>query len=796
MKFGKRLAEEMISHWRDDYINYKRLKHFVHNTTLHGDQFVAELFAILHEELAKAENLFEALLRELENGLPFLLSLQPNQTIEPPPRRGIFYQRRRHHDHHAASSPATASPTKKKEKSSFFQSLSPTSQKRSGYGACMEKDNASEAFAPSFSCSSIEPSKTLGAEESHEKRKDENIAILMLEGHRTPSSGWFEDEEEASCRPSKMLERMFLRLIGDSYLKFTPRNTPEAAYLEWNANAHKLQHFAELNLEAIRKTLKKVRKHHRDEADIAMDIDNLLSRSKLSRELPTLSKLMETVHIDFERKFNEPLDRHASLTLSEHWHIRWKWCILSMVFFTVILHLPILAGDPPAHNCIALFSLVIMLWLSEAIPFFCTAMLIPLVAVPLSIISDPATGLPALPSQASQIVLGKVFNHVQILVMGGLTIGKAFAKTNLDAYAVSTLHRLWGHSPSTYLLALMLSSCIMCAFVSNVAAPLLVLSVIRHTLWEFPADTNAPQGMLLGVAFACNLGGMLSPIASPQNAVAIAVLSFHNVSFGKWISLALPVVLVSVLTAWAIILKVWKPFKDVLYIPLQVTDMARVKNVTVIDQIVVVVTAFLTVFLWVLPSNFIFGDTGIVALIPIVVLFGMGILSKDDFNTLSWHLMFLLAGGNMLGLCAHDSKMLDILALSLRETLRSTSPYTTVVVVTAIVGVVTTFVSHTVAAMILLPMIAKIGFLMPESHDSWFSASPQSLVMIASLMCSGAMAFPISSFPNVNSLLTEDAHGKAYLRAKDFLFCGSLVTVFFTLSLITWMVPYTYYALK
>lgn len=795
MKFGKRLAEEMISFWRDDYISYKRLKHFVHNTTLHGDAFVKELFTILYEELEKAEKLFEALLEELAKGVPYLIALQPNQIIEPPPRKGIFYQRRRHH-HHPASSPSSSLPTRVDESENQAQRSSPTTSKQSGYGACTDKDHAVENCRVSFSCMSVEPVEAPLLQDYQDETKCKDVIVSIAERNQSSLSGWFEDEEEESCRPSKILQRMFLRLIGDSYLKFKPKNTPEAAYLEWNANAHKLQHFAELNLESIRKTLKKVKKHHSDEPDIAVDIDILLSRSKLSRDLPTLSKLMETVEADFDRKFHEPLDRYATLSLAEHWHIRWKWFLLSILFFFITLHIPILHDNPPAHNCLALFSLVIVLWLSEAIPFFCTAMLIPLFAVPLSIISDPATGLPASPSQASQIVLGKLFNHVQILVMGGLTIGKAFGRTNLDAYAVSTLHRFSGHRPSIYLLSLMLSSCILCAFVSNVAAPLLVISVIRHTLWELPPDTNAPKGMLLGVAFACNLGGMLSPIASPQNAVAIAVLSFHDVSFGKWICIALPVVLLSVIVAWAIVLKVWKPFEDVLYIPLQVTDMARVKKVAVADQIVVLATAIVTIFLWVLPSNFIFGDTGIVALIPIVVLFGMGILSKDDFNTLSWHLMFLLAGGNMLGLCARDSKMLDILALSLRETLRTTSPYTSVVIVTVIVGVVTTFVSHTVAAMILLPMIAKIGFLMPENQHSWLSASPQSLVMLASLMCSGAMAFPISSFPNVNSLMTEDAHGKAYLRAKDFLFSGFLVTIFFTLCLITWMVPYTFFSLQ
>lgn len=114
--------------------------------------------------------------------------------------------------------------------------------------------------------------------------------------------------------------------------------------------------------------------------------------------------------------------------------------------------------------------------------------------------------------------------------------------------------------------------------------------------------------------------------------------------------------------------------------------------------------------------------------------------------------MFLLAGGNMLGLCAHDSKMLDIVASSLHSELIKFPPYITLLSILLVVAFVTTFVSHTVAAMILLPIISKIGFLLPNT-TGYFAITPQLLVMLSSLMCSGAMAFPISSFPNINSLL-------------------------------------------
>jgi len=45
---------------------------------------------------------------------------------------------------------------------------------------------------------------------------------------------------------------------------------------------------------------------------------------------------------------------------------------------------------------------------------------------------------------------------------------------------------------------------------------------------------------MLGLAFACNLGGMLTPISSPQNAVA---LSYMSISFFDWIVVCLQIAL-------------------------------------------------------------------------------------------------------------------------------------------------------------------------------------------------------------------------------------------------------------
>ena len=77
--------------------------------------------------------------------------------------------------------------------------------------------------------------------------------------------------------------------------------------------------------------------------------------------------------------------------------------------------------------------------------------------------------------------------------------------------------------------------------------------------------------------------------------------------------------------------------------------------------------------------------------------------------------------------------------------------------------VITAFISHTVAAIVVMPIIASIGEQAGE---------PRGVILTSALAISAAMALPMSSFPNVNSLLAEDDYGSPYLTPKDFLRVG------------------------
>jgi phosphate transporter len=99
-------------------------------------------------------------------------------------------------------------------------------------------------------------------------------------------------------------------------------------------------------------------------------------------------------------------------------------------------------------------------------------------------------------------------------------------------------------------------------------------------------------------------------------------------------------------------------------------------------------------------------------------------------------------------------------------------PWIALVYILLFCGTISTFVSHTVASIILMPVIARIGVSMQI---------PEAVVIGSAFAISAAMALPFSSFPNVNSLLILDDFHRPYLSVPDFVRTGlpmSLLSIF------------------
>ena len=158
-------------------------------------------------------------------------------------------------------------------------------------------------------------------------------------------------------------------------------------------------------------------------------------------------------------------------------------------------------------------------------------------------------------------------------------------------------------------------------------------------------------------------------------------------------------------------------------------------------QYFISIVTILTIVLWCIELQLepVFGDMGVIAVIPLVLFFGTGILTKEDFNNFLWTVIILAMGGIALGKAVSSSGLLATIAGEIRQGVSGMGLFTVLVVFSGLVLVVATFISHTVAALIVMPIVAQVGGEMEDPH-------PRLLIMGAALMCSAAMGLPMSGY--------------------------------------------------
>ncbi|EPS45285.1 hypothetical protein H072_734 [Dactylellina haptotyla CBS 200.50] len=461
-----------------------------------------------------------------------------------------------------------------------------------------------------------------------------------------------------------------------------------------------------------------------------------------------------------------------------------RW-LVSSNFFVLIIAVAIFLGllsapifhEPEQRGCFAILVFASVLWATEVIPLFVTSLLIPFFAVVLRVVKEdekPHTRLDA--KDAAKYVFAAMWTPVIMLLLGGFTIAAALSKYHIAKMIATKVLSAAGTRPRTVLLTNMFVAMIASMWISNVAAPVLCYSLIQPMLRNLNPESAMSKALILGIALASNVGGMASPIASPQNIIAIKNMK-PEPSWGEWFAIALPVSILSILAIWVILLVTFKPGRGTNIVPIR-----PMKDAFTGVQWFISIVTIATIVLWCFAHRLepAFGDMGVIAIIPIVMFFGTGILTKEDFNNFLWTIIILAAGGLSLGKAVNSSGLLHTIAQNIEHVTHTMSLYGVVVTFAGLILVIATFISHTVAALIILPIVAQVGSQMEDPH-------PRVLVMASALMCSAAMGLPTSGFPNMTAIMMEDGQtGQRYLRVGHFISRGipsSIVTFVVVITL-------------
>ena len=152
--------------------------------------------------------------------------------------------------------------------------------------------------------------------------------------------------------------------------------------------------------------------------------------------------------------------------------------LLIIVTFLVLLFVPIM-DLPEQQNCLAMLVFVSLLWATEAIPLFVTALLIPFLCVLLNIPRSD-DGHERLGSKdATNYIFASMWTPVIMLLLGGFTIAAALSKMKIDKRIATFVLSKAGTRPRTVVLANMFVAAFASMLVSNVAAPVLCFSIIE-----------------------------------------------------------------------------------------------------------------------------------------------------------------------------------------------------------------------------------------------------------------------------------------------------------------------------
>ncbi|KAF9356734.1 low-affinity phosphate transporter [Mortierella sp. AD094] len=447
---------------------------------------------------------------------------------------------------------------------------------------------------------------------------------------------------------------------------------------------------------------------------------------------------------------------------------------LGIIIFAVLMCISIF-DTREQNRCFAILITTAYFWATEVFPLFATALLVPLLTVLCQVMRDPTTQATLSTAAATKLVFSYMFSPTIMLLLGGFTIASALSKYGIAKAIASTVLSKAGTDPKWVLLANMFVATIASMFISNVAAPVLCFSLIQSILRTLPHKSSFAPCLIMGIALAANVGGLASPISSPQNIITIQYMN-PAPSWGNWFAVSIPLAIIIDLIIWAWLILLWRPQRDTPSIPVVHATRGRITW----TQAFICFVTIGTIVLWCMENTLQteLGDMGIIAILPLIAFFGSGLLNKDDFNNFLWTVIMLAMGGIALGKAVDSSGLLDTIAHHIQDAVADMSLWVVLLIFSCLTLVFATFVSHTVAAVIILPIVQQVGMSFADPH-------PRILVMGTGLICSCAMGLPVSGFPNMNAIAQEDEMGIPYLKTMDFLKSGVPLSVLATLCVVT-----------
>lgn len=413
-----------------------------------------------------------------------------------------------------------------------------------------------------------------------------------------------------------------------------------------------------------------------------------------------------------------------------------------------------------AWRTAAVAALMAAWWITEALPIAATA-LAPIVLFPLLRVGTIGEAT------------APFANPVIYLFLGGFLIAMALEACGLHRRLALAILSVVGTRPANLIFGFMLATAAISMWVSNSATVVMMLPMATSVIAlarvagvtgaaeDVLADGSTPGtafdvALLLGIAYAGNIGGIGTLIGSPPNALLAGFMADSygvRIGFLEWMFIGVPIVLLGLPFAWFLLTRWLHPVGNE-HVAGGATmireERARLGSISRAEWTVGVITA-LTATAWVirpllerrLPA---ISDAGI-AIAGALLMFAVPLgwrplrmaLTWKQAERLPWAVLILFGGGLSLAAAIQRTGLAEWIGLAL-GVLSGWPIFVVILVVTLVMIFLTELTSNTASAAAFLPVVAALGI--------GIGVDPLQLALPTALAASCAFMLPVATPPN------------------------------------------------
>jgi len=461
------------------------------------------------------------------------------------------------------------------------------------------------------------------------------------------------------------------------------------------------------------------------------------------------------------------------------------------ILFVIIYNLPFQLVNPQADAVIAIAAWMVAWWVTETVSISITA-LIPLTFFPLLQITDIKT------------VAASYGSPIVFLFFGGFVMALALEKVNLHQRIALNIIRFTGTSANRVILGFMLATAFLSMWISNTATTVVMLpiglSVIKLLIDDADGftkkDQNFALSLMLGIAYAANVGGIATIIGTPPNTVMVGFVENEydiQISFLNWMLMGVPFSAIMLGFIYIVLVKLVYPnglgkiARAEKLIDAEIEKLGPLQTIERRVLIIFVVTMFLwnsRIFINGWLPNISLSDTGI-SLMAAFALFalpfnfktGKYILDWQDTVKLPWGILLLFGGGLALASALSEAGVIKFIG-ALVESNNTLSISLVVLLLISIMLFVTELVSNVALVAVFAPVVAGIAIGLDQ----------ELLLILIPITMASSCAFMLPMATPPNAIVFASGHIKVNQMVKAG-FILNIISVLFLWAFAEFVVP-------